>query len=64
MANADVLFSFNEAVKAMGVTPERLEKLIDEGKIDTVSRGATHLIPREAILRYFVEAAAAKNKKK
>lgn len=64
MANTDVLFSFNEAVKAMGVTPERLEKLIDEGKIEAMSRGAGYQIPREAILKYFVDAAAAKNKKK
>jgi excisionase family DNA binding protein len=64
MANTDVQFTFDQAVKTMGVTPERLEKLIDEGKIAAVPKGAGVLIPREAILQYFAEVSAIKGKKK
>ena len=64
MANTDVVFSFNEAVRTMGVTPEHLEKLIDEGKIAAVPKGAGVVIPREAILKYFADTAAAAAKRK
>ena len=64
MAKADVQFTFDEAVRTMGVTPERLEKLIDEGKIAAVRQGAGLLISREAILEYLSQVSFVKGKKK
>jgi excisionase family DNA binding protein len=64
MAIADVQFTFDQAIRTMGVTPERLEKLIDEGKIFAVRQGAGILIPREAILGYMAEVSAVKGPKK
>lgn len=64
MAKADVQFTFDQAIRTMGVTPERLEKLIDEGKITAVRQGANILIPREAILEYLSQVSFVKGKKK
>ena len=41
----------------MGVTPERLEKLIAEGKIAVVHEGVHTFIPREAILEYLAQVS-------
>ena len=46
-----VQFTFDQAVKTMGLTPQRLEKLIDEGKI-RAHRGVTTTLDREAVLEY------------
>ena len=46
-----VQFTFDQAVRTMGVTPERLEKLIDEGKI-RAHRGVVTTFDREAVLEY------------
>ena len=46
-----VQFTFDQAVRTMGVTPERLEKLIDEGKI-RANRGVQTTLDREAVLEY------------
>ena len=50
----------------MGVTPERLEKLIAEGKVETQRRGGRTVIPRSQILEYFgdVSALLPRDKKK
>ena len=66
MARADVEFTFDEAVRTMGVTPERLEKLIADGKIPVERDGIRLLIPRSAILEYFggVSALLPRDKKK
>ena len=58
MAGTDVTFTFDEAVRAMGVTPERLEKLIAEGKIAAIQDGPRTRIPRQAILDYLAEVSA------
>jgi hypothetical protein len=63
MANTDILFTYDEAIRTMGVTPERMEKLIDEGKIRTIGDRPRVFIPRQSILDYFTEAVAAKKKK-
>ena len=63
MANTDVLFTYDEAIKTMGVTPEKMEKLIDEGKIHTIGERPRIYIARQSILDYFAEAVAAKKKK-
>jgi excisionase family DNA binding protein len=62
----DVEFTFDEAVRTMGVTPERLEKMIAEGKVATVRVSGRTLIPRSAILEYFggVSALLPRDKKK
>ena len=62
----DVQFTFDEAVRTMGVTPERLEKLIAEGKVQTVQQAGRTLIPRSQILEYFggVSALLPRDKKK
>lgn len=66
MANAEVLFSFDDAARTMGITPERLDKLIEEGKVQTVHRSAQLFVPREAILRYLagVSSVTLKDRKK
>ena len=50
----------------MGVTPERLEKLIAEGKVVTIQSAGRTLIPRSSILEYFggVSALLPRDKKK
>jgi excisionase family DNA binding protein len=52
MAHAEVDFTFEEALRTLGVTPEKLDKLIEEGKLEAVDGGYRTLIPRESILRY------------
>jgi hypothetical protein len=51
-------FTLDEAIKTLGVTPERLEKLIAEGKIRTVEENTRRYIPRQAILDYLAEVSA------
>lgn len=58
MAKAEVDFTFDQAVKTMGVTPERLEKLIAEGKVPAIRDGVHTFIPREAILEYLAQVSA------
>jgi excisionase family DNA binding protein len=58
MAAKDVEFSFDEAVRTMGVTPERLENLIAEGKIVAVDDGRGIRIRRQAILEYMASVSA------
>ena len=66
MTRAEIEFTFDEAVRTMGVTPERLEKMIEEGKIATVRAAGRTLIPRSSILEYFggVSALLPRDKKK
>jgi excisionase family DNA binding protein len=52
MAQVEVDFTFDEAVRTLGVTPERLEKLIEEGRITVITDGVRTLVPRESILAY------------
>ena len=52
MAHTEVDFTYDEAVRTLGVTPEKLDRLIDEGALPVNSTGAQTLIPRESILRY------------
>jgi hypothetical protein len=42
----------------MGVTPERLAKLIAEGKIPAAREGIRTVIPRQAILDYLAQVSA------
>ncbi len=58
MAGTEVAFTFDEAVRAMGVTPDRLEKLIAAGKIRAVREGIVTLIPRQAILEYLAQVSS------
>jgi hypothetical protein len=46
-----VQFTFDEAVRTMGLTPQRLRKLIDEGKIQA-NPGVQTTFNREAVLAY------------
>ena len=55
MQRTDTDFTFDEAVRTMGVTPERLERLIAEGRIEADHSGIFTLIPRRAILEYLAE---------
>jgi excisionase family DNA binding protein len=54
----DVEFSFQDAVRTLGVTPEKLQQLIDEGKVRAVREGIRTVIPRRAILDYLAEVSA------
>lgn len=58
MAKTEVNFTFDQATRTMGVTPERLQKLIDEGKISVARAPGKRLISREAILSYLAEVSA------
>jgi len=58
MVNTPVEFSFEDAVRTMGVTPDKLRQLIDEGKIAATRDGIHTRIPRRAILDYLAEVSA------
>ncbi len=51
-------FTLLEAQRAMGLTPARLEKLIEEGKIKVIRDGPEVLVPRQSILDYLAEVSA------
>ena len=55
-------FTLQEAAHAMGLTPMRLDKMIEEGKIKVISDGVQTWIPRQSILGYFAQAATKKKK--
>ena len=55
-------FSLVEAQHAMGVTPVRLEKLIEEGKVQVIREGFETWVPRQSILDYFEKVAPKKKK--
>lgn len=42
----------------MGLTPTRLQKLIEEGKIPVVREGYRVWVPRQSILDYLAEVSA------
>lgn len=52
MTQAESIFSFEEAMRTMGVTPEKLDRLIDEGVIRASREGPGTRIARQAILDY------------
>jgi excisionase family DNA binding protein len=58
VTNSGPFFTLEEAQKAMGLTPARMEKLIEEGKIQVVRDGWKVLVPRQAILDYLAEVSA------
>ena len=58
VSRTGVEFTFDQAVKTMGVTPERLERLIAEGKIVAIRDGLDTYVPREAILEYLAGVSA------
>jgi excisionase family DNA binding protein len=58
VSRAGVEFTFDQAVTTMGVTPERLDRLIAEGKIPAIREGIHIFIPREAILEYLAGVSA------
>ena len=58
MAPAEVEFTFQDAVRTLGVTPGKLQQLIDEGKIRSAREGIRTVIPRQAILEYMAEVSA------
>jgi excisionase family DNA binding protein len=58
VSRTGVEFTFDQTVRTMGVTPERLERLIAEGKIPAIRDGIHTYIPREAILEYLAGVSA------
>jgi hypothetical protein len=64
MQRTDIEFTFDETVRTMGVTPERLQKLIDEGQIEVVREGIRTMIPRRSILEYLAEHNGLANRAK
>jgi excisionase family DNA binding protein len=54
----DVEFTFEEAVRTLGVTPEKLTRLIEDGKVKASSDGIRTRISRRAILDYLTEVSA------
>jgi excisionase family DNA binding protein len=54
----DIAFTFDEAVRTLGVTPEKLNRLIEEGKIAATHEAGRTRISRGAILAYLREVSA------
>ena len=54
----EVAFTFEEALRTLGVTPERLQRLIDEGAMPAHREGLRVMIPRQAILSYLSQVSA------
>lgn len=54
----DIEFTFDEAVRTLGVTPDKLSRLVEEGKIQTTQRGARKYFSRRALLDYLAEVSA------
>jgi len=54
----EIEFTFDEAVRTLGVTPEKLSRLVDEGKIAANHEGGRTRISRRAILDYLAEVSA------
>jgi hypothetical protein len=55
---SDVEFSFQEAVRTLGVTPEKLQQLIDDGTVHASREGIKTMISRRAILAYLAQVSA------
>lgn len=51
-------FTIEEARKAMGLTPTRMERLIEEGKIPVNRDGWRVTVPKQSILDYLAEVSA------
>jgi hypothetical protein len=64
MAHTEVDFTYQEAVRTLGVTPEKLDHLIDEGKIAVISNPGQLLVPRESILSYLATVTTVGKEKK
>jgi excisionase family DNA binding protein len=54
----EVEFSFEEAVRTLGVTPEKLTRLIEDGKIAAINDGVRTRLTRRAILDYMAAVSA------
>lgn len=54
----EVEFSFEEAVRTLGVTPEKLTRLVEEGKIAAMNDGVRTRFTRRAILDYMAAVSA------
>ena len=54
----EVEFTFEEAVRTLGVTPEKLTRLIEEGKVAASHEAAGTRISRRAILDYMAAVSA------
>src|SRR5687768_4034795 len=64
MAHTEVDFTYQEAIRTLGVTPEKLDRLIDEGALPVVNSGAQTLIPRKSILGYLATVTTVGKEKK
>ena len=54
----EIEFTFDEAVRTLGVTPDKLSRLIEEGKIKATHEGGRTRISRRAILDYMAQVSA------
>ena len=64
MAHTEVGFTYEQALRTLGVTPEKLDRLIDEGAIKTVPGSVVTLVPRESILAYLATVTSVGKEKK
>ncbi len=55
---SEVAFTFDEAVRTLGVTPEKLTRLIEDGKIEATREGGLTRISRRAILDYMAQVSS------
>jgi excisionase family DNA binding protein len=56
----EILFTFDEACHSMGVTPAKLERLIEEGTITVVDDGIRRHVTRETVLAYMARVSAGR----
>lgn len=57
-------FTYEQAIRTLGVTPDMLDHLIDEGKIPVVRDGIRTVVPREAILAYMATVTSVGKERK
>ena len=54
----EIEFTFDEAIRTLGVTPDKLTRLIEDGKIKSTFEGGRTRISRRTILDYLAEVSA------
>ena len=64
MTQAESIFTFEEAMRTLGVTPDKLDRLIDEGVVRASRDGVGTRIERRAILDYLATVTSVGKERK
>ena len=57
-------FTYEQAIRTLGVTPGMLDHLIEEGKIPVVRDGVRTVVPRDSILAYLATVTSVGKERK